>query len=291
LQPGLRTPDELPIEEPSELDRDTLEKRCKAELVSMQNFCEGATEPFYVAGTEGQRDSEMWNSLRATRATASESKAFIGLLSRRSTDLGKMNRQRKHVWRKDLEMIDSLPAVNYGRRYEPTARTAYILEMQRRGITVNVQETGLWINPPFPQLACSPDGIVTFEGNHDAAVVLEIKCPKILEGHDPNNFTEVLSTSQCKGFCLKKDEDGSLSLKRTHPYYYQVQMTMDICNKKSCHFVVWSEKGIVILKVDYDSKFWKPKRTALLEVHRKIILPERFSKRAYKGLAPLVLEY
>lgn len=37
-------------------------------------------------------------------------------------------------------------------------------------------------------------------------------------------------------FCLDQNYD----LKKMHPYYYQVQLHIHVCNVKYCDFIVWT---------------------------------------------------
>ncbi|KAL1006992.1 hypothetical protein UPYG_G00080290, partial [Umbra pygmaea] len=43
-------------------------------------------------------------------------------------------------------------------------------------------------------------------------------------------------------FCLEKDEQGSIRLKRDHTLYYQVQMQLFVTEKPYCDFTLWTER-------------------------------------------------
>ena len=274
-----------------ELSSQALVEKCQEVLKSLEDVCKGMTEPFCLSGTEHQHDSNEWHALRAPRATASEAKALIGLLGKRSTQEGKKNFLLKKIWRQGD--ISKLPAVRYGRQNEPNARAAYIADMERRGVTAHVVLAGMWIDPAFPQLSCSPDGIVIYWENGTLQIaLLEIKCPLSLKEKDPNKFDEHLTEKQAKNFCLVRSKDGTIKLKKAHRYNFQVQMSMDILQKVThCQFVVWSSAGTIIFNVPYDQKFWKPKKMQLLQVHRELILPELVLKKTLQGFPPVLLKW
>ncbi len=76
-------------------------------------------------------------------------------------------------------------------------------------------ESGLVISLENPFLAASPDRIIRCECH--GYIVVEVKCPYT---HRDSTITGALESD--KQFCLKLSEDGSLQLKRNHPYFYQV---------------------------------------------------------------------
>ena len=82
----------------------------------------------------------------------------------------------------------------------------------------------MWANPKFPQIACSPDGIV-YDPNLPVANkywLIKIKCAKDIEKRNPLATKESLTKEQWQSFRLT-DTDGKLMLKISHKYYYQVQ--------------------------------------------------------------------
>ena len=85
----------------------------------------------------------------------------------------------------------------------------------------HVQDSGLHINPSFPHLGASPDGIVQCEccGNG----VLEIKCPYNAREHS-------ISDAVLEGIIdfLDITPHGNIALKQSHQYYYQIQAQIAI---------------------------------------------------------------
>ena len=74
---------------------------------------------------------------------------------------------------------------------------------------VTVTQTGLIINPAFPYLAATPDGLVKDISSPDADGILEIKCPFKYRDVGPTE------AAQNKDFCCELN-DGVPTLKRKH---------------------------------------------------------------------------
>ena len=86
---------------------------------------------------------------------------------------------------------------------------------------LSIADSGLVINPQWPFIGASPDGIVSCACCGTG--VLEIKCPNCHQGTDIR--TPAIEDS---GFCLKI-VDGLLRLDHSHSYYYQVQSQLFVC--------------------------------------------------------------
>jgi len=116
---------------------------------------------------------------------------------------------------------------------------------------MSVVECGLVINPEWPHLGASPDGIVQYTCCGKGVLEIKIKCPCCK--HDQH--IEVTAAS-----CLTKAADGSLQLDRSHAYYYQVHTQIFICNVEYCDFCVctFPETGpsLYTERIYPDSDFW-----------------------------------
>ena len=55
----------------------------------------------------------------------------------------------------------------------------------------------------------------------------------------------------------KKDENGNFFLDKNHLHYFQVQSSMAISGLKTCHFVTNTSKGIFIVTINFNDKFWE----------------------------------
>lgn len=78
--------------------------------------------------------------------------------------------------RKDLSNI---PAIKYGVDNESTAFDLYskLLQSKTGGKKLEVRECGTFINPQYPWLGCSPDGLILDSETGRIVRLLEIKCP------------------------------------------------------------------------------------------------------------------
>ena len=116
----------------------------------------------------------------------------------------------------------------YGCKHESQAKEKYFKSTIKDHSKLEVIDSGLVLNPKWPHIGASPDGIVWCECCGRGA--LEIKCPYCHQGESIDK-----AATHDKKFCLKKI-DGSLSLDKTHAYYYQVQTQMFVCDVSYCEF-------------------------------------------------------
>ena len=59
------------------------------------------------------------------------------------------------------------------------------------------------------------------------------------------------------------EENGQLTLRETHPYFYQIQGQMAICGAEWCDFVVYTFKGMSIQRIKFSQQFWDDTLTKL----------------------------
>ena len=133
----------------------------------------------------------------------------------------------------------------WGCEHEESAIQAYTnLSKHHEGLTVS--SAGFFINPEWPYLGASPDGIVNCDCCGRGTV--EVKCPLCFKDGLPEDLNK--STS----FCMEKFQ-GKWTLKRDHSYYHQVQTQLNVCKVEYCDFVVWTENSESIaverIKLDY----------------------------------------
>ena len=131
--------------------------------------------------------------------------------------------------------------------------------------STEVRQCGLFINPDFPFLAASPDGVI--ESNNE---IIEIKCP--YNGRNKK-------IQQGKDFSFLTLENQKLALKKTHKYYYQIQGQMACSKKAVCHFVVYTLVDILIEQIYFDPTFFeKEMLPKLTEFYFSIYEPLILSK-------------
>jgi len=190
--------------------------------------------------------------------------------------------------------LDHLPAIRYGRRNEHNAILKY---EELTGF--HVERSGLVVSIANGVLAASPDGLVGNEG------LIEVKCPILLDGKDPENYASVYS----KGAFLKRcKHTGAYEIVKSHPYYFQIIMTLHVTKKMWCDLVVWSSgpkildsisntlvaqdpKGMaIIIRINRDSgteSLFELMTTKLLKFWRfdlapEIIDPRKINKKPFR---------
>lgn len=105
-------------------------------------------------------------------------------------------------------------------------------------------QVGTVVHPVQNWLSCSPDGIVVIE---DEVHLLEIKCPFSRRGRELVDY-------QKSFVCYLQFIDGEVHLKRSHPYYKQVQIQMYVLNAKKCLFFVYSSVQNITLLLCRDDE-------------------------------------
>ena len=130
-------------------------------------------------------------------------------------------------------------ACSYGLHYEDTAQKEYMAAMKEGHIDFEINKSGLIIDPIYPFMGASPDGLVccTCCGRG----VLEVKCPFSCKDKEFHSVTVENSK-----FFLYNDDDGTLKLKRNQAYFYQVQMQIKFSQTQYCDFVVWKKDDLFV---------------------------------------------
>ena len=128
-----------------------------------------------IEGTDLQSANERRYCERWCRLTASQcpSACRIGRLvldGDPNVDVRAFKFILSHIWG-----IDREPFQSYWMRYSLESEPKAILKYEEQSNTV-VCKSGFWVNPSYPFLECSPDGIVGEDG------LLEIKSSKIFKG-------------------------------------------------------------------------------------------------------------
>ncbi|KAJ8890315.1 hypothetical protein PR048_009823 [Dryococelus australis] len=82
-------------------------------------------------------------------------------------------------------------------------------------------------------------------------------------------------TVKKKVTCWCIDKHGRiLSLKKKHPYHYQVQGQLHISKRKFCLFCVWTLLGIEVQRVERDDEFWRIEMLPqLMKFYNHCLLP------------------
>ena len=171
--------------------------------------------------------------------------------------------------------------MRYGIEHESKA-----IEQYAQLYDVSVKKCGLWINQNYTHLGASPDGLVFNDNVLDG--IVEVKCLKILKLQSVEELLQNPLTAAIKTQCFTL-RDSKLVLKRTHAYYYQIQLQLLITEAKYCDLVLFSAKGLPSIEritpdiklqhriVESTKRFWK-----------KVLVPEYFIMRVPRELIPII---
>ena len=102
-----------------------------------------------------------------------------------------------------------------------------------------MEQLGLVVKTSKPYLAASPDGLFLTEDGQ--ICILEIKCPYTKRDESSVKDCDFLT------------EEGYL--KKTHPYYTQIQMQIYVCNANLAHFFVYAPKAHHLVQIQRDDEF------------------------------------
>ena len=196
--------------------------------------------------TIGQRDNELWHSVRKGRLTASNFGAVIN--AKKFTP----SLKKQLFGEYDLQGVK---AVSWGISHEDDAIKQFCNETGK-----SVEKCGVWLDETG-LLGASPDGIV-----NDENAILEIKCPFSIR----DEF--VLSGVSKSSFCLMLEGENFV-LKKKHRYWHQVQGQLHLTGMDLCYFLVWTKKELITIKIKKDEN-WNTNLDYLRSFYMKYIYPE-----------------
>ena len=212
----------------------------------------------------GQSSNENWLKYRMYRLTASN---FYSVAVNRVEPSSKLNSMF-------YSRFSSL-SVEHRKYYEPHVRNLYFQAMNERGFKdITVNDVGLLISSKYSFLGASLDGIV--QCNQDTWG-REIKCPY-------SKYNSTLSSALTDKMLILKKND-TIDLKRSHPYYYQIQGQMYCSALKRVDPAVWfGGEPLCSMTIHYDEKFMEKHVLPRLEhFYVRAVLPELFTKRVRRG--------
>jgi len=231
-------------------------KRSDEEHIQLSNMNLTMDEAHVLEQTTRQQSkSAKWRKSRVGRVTASR---FGDVLLRKSPPSESFVDSFF-----DTSKYSTIPApINHGLQNEIKAQNAY------SSITGFVVHTcGLVVNPSFPWLGASPDGLVK-DPLLECFGLLEIKCPfthrfcSVEEAcSDPNFFA-----------CITNE---TVTLKQEHKHYYQIQSQMALCQVSWCDFVIYTHKNFSIERIQFNEELWDDIQPKLTDFFFTYILPQK----------------
>ncbi|XP_060623368.2 uncharacterized protein [Anolis sagrei] len=215
--------------------------------------------------TRGQRTNPEWYQWRENRITASVAPKIANSKFANGRTSEVPQSYLKDVTRSGPRV--QTPAMSWGIRNEKKAVESYeALKSHESRQAVKVDDCGLYIDKEKPWLAASPDGIAKEAKTGKEIGIVEVKCPY---KHRDKTVTEACKD---KAFCLEKKGD-SYVLKKTHPYYTQVQCQMGVTGLDKADLVVYTNKETAIAPVDFDPAFWENTVPKLEKFYTEAVIP------------------
>ena len=249
----------------NQMNSEELEKEAERVFCSMSISVRDAET--IQRATIMQQSCAQWREQRNGRITAS---LFHDVYVRKeSTHPDLLLKRIMGYEQNDLSYI---PAINWGIQNENSAREQYTTVMSTRHNAFTCSLTGLWINPLYPHMGVSPDGITDCQCCGEG--ILEIKCPHSARHVDPNSLT---STT-----CAFLTSTGCLNHK--HRYYTQVQGQLMVTGRLFCDFLIWTPVGYKIERVYPDVHFWEKLEKKLTSFYVINVLPEIMTRRLKQEL-------
>ncbi|XP_065929416.1 uncharacterized protein [Magallana gigas] len=217
--------------------------------------------------TEGQSENVNWFKYRVGRVTASIVHDVVKY---------KGDNVHNSIVKKILtEKLDvSSPAILYGRERESLARELYDTQCKTDHCKHNVKIPGLLVNPKYPHIAASPDGVVTCDCCRKT--LLEIKCPY--------KYRYCTVDQICReNYHIFLDSNNEMRLKHTSPWYYQIQCQLAVADLLYCDFVMYLEgvaackHKIHVERIEFNAQFWAECLKSINSFYEKFVVPRLLS--------------
>ena len=213
--------------------------------------------------TRQQAHSKAWFDYRAGRITASKFKAAV------RTDISQPSSSlvRAICYPEACKFTTS--ATRWGCSHEKEAIAQYTESTSMSHVNFAVSDSGLVIRPGFAFLGATPDACI--QCSCCGAGVVEVKCPFGCRD------TLLSDAADLGKLCLEKSGE-ELQLKKSHAYYYQVQLQLFVCEVEYCDFVVFNNKELFIQRITLDESFVKPAVEQAMVFFKCAVLPEMVGK-------------
>lgn len=223
--------------------------------------------------TRGQSTNELWYQQRIGRVTASNFHTFH---TKAQTILNRKGHSDKKPVYSSLvssllnknDDVSHLPQINWGNAHEKDAIKSFMSDVasQHDGGLQGFKQCGLFIQPDYPYLAASPDGL--FYCRCHGLSIIEAKCPYSVR----NDNLHVKETYDHVDFL--EDFNGKPRLKCTHKYYTQMQAQMWVVGASHGYFIVWTQGGPLFYeRVELDIEFCLNVVSNITLFYKSFVLP------------------
>ena len=167
------------------------------------------------------------------------------------------------------------PAIVWGKEKEEAALQEYVSTQGHYHEGFKMEGSGLWVCCEAPYMAGSPDGLVGCVCCGRG--VVEVKCPYVFRDCTVQEFL-----TDKKSF-MSMHDDGVAYLHRSHPYFYQVQAQMFVCDVTYCDFVVHTNRFTLIERVQLDRSFMANCLHKVKVFMTKAVLPQLMAHHFTEG--------
>ncbi|XP_029958785.1 uncharacterized protein LOC115396857 isoform X2 [Salarias fasciatus] len=175
--------------------------------------------------TKRQSSCHEWHELRRPRVTSTKFREICHYRGVTSA---------KNLAKRLLGPSHQTEDMKRGLDKEPVAVEEYCRLME-----VNHYPCGFLIHPDAPWMGCSPGGVVFDPRGEPMFGLVEVKCPN------------VASYVDCPYI---KISEGTETLRKSHPYYWQIQGQMLISGLDWCDFVVYAQEDMFIKRIPRDEE-------------------------------------
>lgn len=185
--------------------------------------------------------------------------------------------------RRYITIPETVRSIQYGRKYESVAVEHYAKKHTEKCKIVQIESRGFLVNPKYPYLRASIDGLVICEDCGTG--LIEVKCPYGSERSEvPWRHMLPMECGKDDNF-FRTERNGELFLKEHHNYIYQIQGQLAVYELEWVDFVVWTKKGISVQRIPFSSEMWEKMLPRLKAFYLNGILPELFTSRVGRGIS------
>ena len=218
--------------------------------------------------TKGQGENQLWSKQRVGRITASN--FYIICHLRETTNKDNTLKELLHYC--PLPPERTPVQFQWGHDKEQAAIDLYIKKCQKKHQGLCVCKSALVINTSWPHLGASPDGIRYCECCGKRVVEIKSLFSK-------RNLPPHIAASE---YIIKVT--GKYQLKTETRWYYQIQGELAATCLKNAAFIIYTNKGILIIEVEFNMEFWNAMLKKLTDVYIGYMIPELLTQKVLQKL-------
>ena len=160
----------------------------------------------------------------------------------------------------------------WGHDKEQAAIDLYIRKCQKKHQGLCVSKSGLVINTSWPHLGASPDGIRYCECCGKRVVEIKSLFSK-------RNLPPHIAASD---YIIKVN--GKYQLKTETRWHYQIQGELATTCLKNADLIIYTNKGILIIEVEFNMEFWNAMLKKLTDFYIGYMIPELLTQKVLQKL-------